>query len=80
MRLAWSLPWDARLAIELYDLAGRRVGALRPEGPAARRGELDWSAAGVAPGLYLVTLRARAVDGTASLTRSIALRLRGGAP
>ena len=80
VRLAWSLPWDARLAIELHDLAGRRVGALRPEGPAARRGEIGWSAAGVPPGLYLVTLRARAVDGTASLTRSLALRLRGGAP
>jgi len=80
VRMSWSLPWDARLTLELHDLAGRRVGALRPEGPAARRGEFAWRAAGLPPGLYLVTLRARAADGSATLTRTLPVRLRGSTP
>ncbi len=77
--LRWELPWArARVACEVYDLAGRRRGTLLPEtvvpGHAERRGvelELD-------PGLYVVVLRARAEQGEEALTAARPIRVGGG--
>jgi hypothetical protein len=80
-RLAWSLPWEpARVAIDVYDLAGRRVLRVLPETSAAARGEREWSLQGLAPGFYLVALLARAEAGGHALRETAALRVEGAAP
>jgi hypothetical protein len=78
--LAWDLPWSrARISLELYDLAGRRVAQPLGEFLAPGRGERAWSAGAVAPGLYVTLARARP-DGNGDwiLERS-ALRIEGSA-
>lgn len=78
--LGWDLPWSrARISFELYDLAGRRVARPLEEFLAPARGEREWSAGAVAPGLYVALARARP-DGTGDwiLERS-ALRIEGSA-
>jgi hypothetical protein len=80
-RLSWSLPWErARVSIEVYDLAGRRVRRALPETPSAGRGECEWSVAGLAPGLYLATLLARAETGNQALRETAAFRVEGASP
>ena len=80
-RLAWSLPWErARVSIEVYDLAGRRVRRALPETASAGRGECEWSAEGLSPGLYLATLLARAETGNQALRETAAFRVEGAAP
>jgi hypothetical protein len=80
-RLMWSLPWErARVSIEIYDLAGRRVRRALAETPSAGRGECDWSVEGLVPGLYLATLLARAETGDQTLRETAAFRIEGAAP
>lgn len=78
--IGWDLPWPrGRIVVELYDLAGRRVAQVLPETAVQARGERPWSAAGVAPGLYLLALIARAEGGAGSLTATQPVRIEGGA-
>jgi len=79
--IGWDLPWPrGRIAVELYDLAGRRVAQVLPETAVPSRGERPWGAVGVAPGLYLLALLARAEDGGGSLTATQPVRIEGSAP
>jgi hypothetical protein len=81
LRLAWSLPWSrGRLAVELYDLAGRRLAIVVEDGPAPGQGEREWDAQTLRPGLYLMVLRARDDAGGQTLTSARPLRVVGGAP
>ncbi len=58
--LTWDLPWSrARIALELYDLAGRLVARPLGESLVPPRGERAWSPGAVAPGLYVALARAR---------------------
>ncbi len=76
--IGWDLPWPrGRIMVELYDLAGRRVAQVLPETAVTARGERPWSAAGVAPGLYLLALLARAESGGGSLTATQPVRIEG---
>jgi len=80
-RLAWSLPWErARVAVEVYDLAGRRALRALPETISTARGEREWRAEGLTPGLYLVVLSAHAEDGDGSLRETCAIRVEGASP
>jgi hypothetical protein len=80
-RLGWSLPWPrARVTIEVYDFAGRRIARPVAESTTPARGVRDWPVAGLVPGLYLVALRARDEDGPGALTETRALRVVGAAP
>jgi hypothetical protein len=78
--LAWDLPWSrARISLELYDLAGRRVAQPLEEFLAPARGERAWSAGAAAPGLYVTLARARP-DGTGDwIIERSALRIEGSA-
>jgi hypothetical protein len=78
--LAWDLPWSrARISLELYDLAGRRVARPLEEFLAPARGERAWSAGAVAPGLYVTLARARP-DGSGDwIVERSALRIEGSA-
>ena len=79
--IGWDLPWPrGRIAVELYDLAGRRVAQVVPETAVAARGERSWTPVGVAPGLYLLALHARAEGGGGSLTETRPLRIAGSVP
>jgi hypothetical protein len=79
--IGWDLPWPrGRIAVELYDLAGRRVAQVLPETAVPARGERPWGAVGVTPGLYLLTLLARAEDGGGSFTATQPVRIEGSAP
>jgi len=80
-RLGWDLPWPrGRIAVELYDLSGRRIAQVLPETAVSARGERSWSAAGLSPGLYLMALRARGEEGGGTLTATQPVRVEGGAP
>ncbi len=80
VRLSWALPWPrGRVAFELYDLSGRRVGEAVPEIPVAARGEREWRAV-LTPGLYLMVMRARAESGGETLSEVRPLRIEGAAP
>ncbi|MEK7331023.1 MAG: lamin tail domain-containing protein, partial [Candidatus Eisenbacteria bacterium] len=79
--IGWDLPWPrGRIAVDLYDLAGRRVTQVLPETAVAARGERVWSAAELPPGLYLLALVARAEGGAETLTLTQPLRIEGSAP
>ena len=79
--LAWDLPWPrARVRLDLYDLAGRRVARPLAEFTAPARGERAWSAAGVPPGLYVALARARADGSEDWIVERGALRVEGSAP
>ncbi len=78
--MAWALPWPrARLTVELYDLAGRRVARPIVEAAVPARGERDWPLGSLAPGIYVVMMRARPESGSGSLSESRALRIEGAA-
>jgi len=79
--LAWDLPGArARVLLDLYDLAGRRVARPLSEFAAPPRGECTWSAVGVPPGLYVALARARPEGSGDWLIERAALRIEGGAP
>jgi hypothetical protein len=80
-RFSWSLPWPrGTIAIEIYDLAGRRVARPLPETTVSTRGERAWPTGDLGPGLYLAVLRARPEGGGDPLTETVALRIEGEAP
>jgi hypothetical protein len=77
-RCAWSLPWPrARVAVDVYDLAGRAVARVAHDREATGRGELEWDAGALGPGLYLVVLRARREGGEERVSVTRALRVEG---
>jgi hypothetical protein len=79
--IGWDLPWPrGRIAVDLYDLAGRRVTQVLPETSVPGRGERTWTAAELPPGLYLLALVARAEDGAGTMTLTQPLRVEGSAP
>jgi len=78
--LAWDLPWPrARISLELYDMAGRRVARPLEEFPAPARGERLWSAGAAAPGLYVTLARARPDGSGEWIVERGALRIEGSA-
>jgi hypothetical protein len=80
LSLAWALPWPrARVTIELYDLSGRRAAVALAETEVAQRGERRFSAAALAPGVYVVALEASDLARGASLVETRALRIDGSA-
>jgi len=81
LTLDWTLPWDdARVVIEIYDLAGRRVATPLPETGSYSRGSKHWSAATLAPGVYRVALRAAPRGREEWIVETRALRVEGLAP
>ena len=77
--LAWQLPWPrGRIAVDLYDLAGRHVSQVLPETAVAGRGERAWSTGELPPGLYVMVLLARGESEGATLTATQPLRVEGG--
>ena len=79
--IGWELPWPrGRIIVDLYDLAGRRVARVLPETSVAARGERPWNVAGVAPGVYILALLARAEGGPGSLAASQPVRIEGSVP
>jgi len=78
--LSWDLPWSrARVSLELYDLAGRRVARPLEEFLAPARGERAWSAGATAPGLYVTLARARPDGNGDWIVERSALRIVGSA-
>ena len=81
LRVAWSLPWArARVSVEAYDLAGRRVARLAEAGLVPGRGERAVAITGLPPGVYRVVLRAQAEHGNETLIDARAVRVDGSAP
>jgi hypothetical protein len=81
VRLAWSLPWNrARASVDVYDLSGARVAHAVSENLVSGRAEREWPIQNLAPGLYVVVLRARAESGSESLSESRTLRVDGATP
>jgi hypothetical protein len=79
--LAWALPWPTgRVAIEIYSLDGRRVAEALPEAEVPGLGERRWLAEGIAPGVYIVALRASDRGRRESLVETRALRIAGFVP
>jgi hypothetical protein len=68
VRLALTLPAAARVTLETFDVAGRRVGEPLAHAFDAGRYVLAWDAARVGPGVYFARLR---VDGTVRAERRI---------
>ena len=80
-RLEWALPWPrAHAAVEVYDLAGRRVARALDDVAVPAHGTLEWDAVALPAGLYVVALRARADSGGETLTETRALRVDGVEP
>jgi len=79
--VGWSLPWPrGRIVVDLYDFAGRWVRQVIPETAVSGRGERAWNAAGIPPGLYVMSLIARAEGGGETLALRQPLRIEGSAP
>jgi hypothetical protein len=78
-QFGWSLPWSrARVALELYDMAGRRVARPRAESLAPGRSQLAWTPRGLRGGVYLAVLRARPETGDDTMVETVPLRIEGG--
>ncbi len=81
LEIAWTLPWPTgRVAVEIFDLGGRRVARPVPEHEAARSGRRRWELGTLAPGVYVVALAASDRGRSASLVETRALRVTGLAP
>jgi hypothetical protein len=79
--IGWDLPWPrGRVAVDLYDLGGRRVTQVLPEIAVTARGERVWNVADLPPGLYLLAMVARAEGGAETMTLTQPLRVEGNAP
>jgi hypothetical protein len=61
--LAYELPWDARVLVEVYDLSGAQVRTVVDDLQSAGVRKELFSGEGVASGVYVYRVRARAVDG-----------------
>ncbi len=57
-RIDYDLPTSARVALQVFDLAGRRVASLVDGSQAAGRHSVDWDASEKASGIYVYQLRA----------------------
>jgi hypothetical protein len=68
------------VAVEVYDLEGRRVARPILDLGVRGRGERTLVLGGLGPGLYLVVLRARDDASAATLTETRALRVEGVVP
>ena len=60
--IAFGLPEDEHVTIEVFNLVGQRVALLLNEPMAAGRHEVAWQATNLPSGLYLVRLRAGAIQ------------------
>jgi len=70
VRFTFELPEAGPIAIEVFDVAGRRVGnAIRETRPAGH-GEAGWDAGGLTAGVYLARITAAAGHATAHLVRT----------
>lgn len=79
--IGWDLPWPrGRVAVDLYDLGGRRVTQVLPEVAVTARGERTWNVADLPPGLYLLAMVARAEGAAETMTLTQPLRVEGNAP
>jgi len=58
VRFKFDLPQEGLIAIEVFDVAGRRVGDVVREARPAGSGELGWDASHLAPGVYHARLSA----------------------
>jgi hypothetical protein len=75
-RLSWSLPWPrARVGAELYAFSGSRVGAVLNESVLPGRGEREWNATGIGPGIYVLVFQARPENGGEGLQISRVIRV-----
>jgi hypothetical protein len=78
LRMSWSLPWPrARVAIEVFDLAGRRVARVIERADVPARGDLTWQPSNLPGGRYLISLRAVEWGGTATAGAVTPIRLEG---
>jgi photosystem II stability/assembly factor-like uncharacterized protein len=69
VRFAFELPESGPIAIEVFDLAGRRVGNAIRENRQAGHGESEWDARRLAPGVYNARLTAPGGRAVARLIR-----------
>jgi hypothetical protein len=78
LRVAWALPWPrARVTVEVYDLAGRRVARLAPQSVVPGRAERALPITALPPGVYRVVVRAQAESGNETLIDARAVRVDG---
>lgn len=56
VNLVFELPESGSVSLEVYDLAGRRVGVIHEGGLAAGRHSLAWDTTGYPAGVYLIRL------------------------
>jgi hypothetical protein len=79
--IGWDMPWPrGRIAVDLYDLAGRRLAQVIPETTVPGRGERLWDAQALPPGLYLLALLARAEGEADIVTLTQPVRVEGNVP
>ena len=80
-RVAWALPWrEARIRIDVYDLAGDHIAALLGDTPVAGRGERDVAIATLGAGCYVVAFEGRPQAGPGTATATRTLRIEGAGP
>jgi len=78
-RIRWTVPWPrARVALDLYDLAGRHRATLLAETLVSGRGERLLSSGDLDAGLYVIVLSARPESGDGVFTARRAVRVGGG--
>jgi mannan endo-1,4-beta-mannosidase len=68
--LAYELPWDARVILEVYDLGGSLVRTVVDDWQSTGLRKELFSGEGLASGVYLYRVRATAVDGGEQRTAS----------
>src|SRR5262249_45519479 len=72
VRFQFELPAAGPIAIEVFDVAGRRVGDGLREGRPAGHGEIDWDARRLPAGVYHARLTAAGQRATTRLVRTAA--------
>jgi hypothetical protein len=81
VELRWTLPWSAgEVGLELYDLAGRRIAAPLASSASGAAGMHRWTVQDVAPGIYVVALRAHDSLGADVRAATQLLRIQGRVP
>ena len=84
-RIAFDLPRDAPVSLEVFDVTGRLVRTLANESMAAGAYEVSWNGADnsgqqVAAGVYLYRLRAGSFEATRRMATKTSTRLSTSAP
>jgi hypothetical protein len=74
VRFTFELPEGGPIAIEVFDVAGRRVGDTIREARPAGHGEAGWDAGRLSAGVYLARMTARAGHATTRLVRTAGRR------